>query len=618
MKVRRLVGLDKIRMPKLEYQSLRQLVDNRWFALTELIVVLMSAAAWILVPEFGIWLSLIALLPWVLRALAGQLPFRRTPFDWLIAIFLVTAWVGYWAAYDKPAAWIKVWLIVSAVLLYHALSYQPKQNLLFLSFLSFSLALGLSIYFCLTYDFAAIGGKLGSWWTNHRPPVAWPAIHYGYFSGLVLISTLSGAYWLWSTGKKFLGLTPVVMHVILLVGTSIAALLFLLTIPRGLEIFGLGVVGLWLLWRVSILSGSNVRIKAIFPVLVLTYLVVLIAFTYFLPANAAPDLPQTNYGTNSRKEVLARSALLLSDYPVTGAGLASFPGLYSRYVLVIPHLYFTNSYNLFLDVAIEQGALAGLMLGVLYVGGIVRVSRAIVTDPPNELQLIRWAGLCVLLVTIVHGLFYDYLYNGNGSSLLFYPLGMAMTGAVNPSSSGELDLRKRPVVPSWSRTVLGALLAVLVILVLLFDKIVPLWYANLGAIQMSQVQLKDFPTNEWETAEIVPRLEMAETTLQTALRYEPQNQTANYRLGLISMLRQDFQTAAAKLDMAYEQAPSHRGIIKSLGYCYVWLGDMDKAQPLLDHIPEAQDEMKVYIWWWGTQGRPDLSENASRMVARLD
>ena len=84
------------------------------------------------------------------------------------------------------------------------------------------------------------------------------------------------------------------------------------------------------------------------------------------------------------------------------------------------------------------------------------------------------------------------------------------------------------------------------------------------------------------------------------------------------MLRRDFKTAAVNLETAHEEAPNHRGIIKSLGYCYVWLGDMDKAQTLLDQIPEAQHEMQVYTWWWGKQGRPDLSERASLMISRLD
>ena len=119
-------------------------------------------------------------------------------------------------------------------------------------------------------------------------------------------------------------------------------------------------------------------------------------------------------------------------------------------------------------------------------------------------------------------------------------------------------------------------------------------------------------------SEVAARLEGAETTLQLALQRAPFNQTANHRLGLISLLRQDFKTAAAQLETAHRRAPDHRGITKSLGYCYVWLGDLEKARQLLERIPEAQNEMKVYIWWWETQDRPDLSQRASQMASRLD
>ena len=71
---------------------------------------------------------------------------------------------------------------------------------------------------------------------------------------------------------------------------------------------------------------------------------------------------QSDYGRNSRAELLGRGAYFLVDYPITGAGLTSFPGLYSQYMLVIPYFYFTNSHNLFLDVAIEQGVTAGVNL----------------------------------------------------------------------------------------------------------------------------------------------------------------------------------------------------------------------------------------------------------------
>ena len=597
---------------------MHHLVENRWFALTELLLVMISAAAWIFIPRFGVGFTLIALLPWVLRILAGRLPFRQTLFNWLIAIFLFTAWVGYWAAYDKSAAWIKVWLIISAVLLYYALSAQPKQDLEFLSFLSFCFALTLSLYFCLTYDFADRGGGVAIWWANHRPQVDWPAIPHGDVSGLILISTILGFYWFWNTGMKSFGSAAIVRQLFLLLGMGMIALVFVLTLSRGIEVIGLGVVGLWVLWRVSALSRSNVPVRVVFPVLVLSYLIVLITFAYFGPASNVSGSTESPYGKNSRAELVGRAAYFLVDYPITGAGLASFPGLYSQYLLVIPHFYFTNSYNLFLDVAIEQGVIAGTIFIIVYLGSVFLVSQAIADDPRNELQLMRWLGLVALIVTIVHGLFYDYLYNGNGTALLFYPPGMAMIGVINKTSSAEQAFQQRKLVSSWYRVIIGSVVAVIVILALSLNKIIPLWYANLGAVRMSQVELKDFPRNEWLTSEIVPHLEPADTTLQSALQYEPNNQTANYRLGLIAMLRQDFKTAAVNLETAYQQVPNHRGIVKNLGYCYVWLGDMDRAQTLLDRIPEAQHEMEIYIWWWGTQGRPDLSEKASKMASRLD
>lgn len=598
---------------------MRRLVDNRWFALIDLLLVMMSATAWMLIPRYGIGFSLIALLPWVLRLLAGHLPFQRTPFDWLIAIFLVTAWVGYWAAYDKSAAWIKVWLIVSAVLLYYALSAQPKQNLVFLSFLSFCFALALSLYFCLTYDFAGSGGGFAIWWTNHRPHVDWPAIGHDDVLGLVLISTILAFYWLWNTSKKALGAVAVVMQLFLLSGMGMVALVFVLTLPRGIEIIGVGVAGLWVLWRVSTLSGSNVRVRAIFPVLVLSYLVVLITFAYLGPASDVPGSTHSDYGTNSRAEVLERGAYFLVDYPITGAGLNSFSGLYSQYMIVIPYFYFSNSYNLFLDVAIEQGWIGGAAFLIICLAAIWMVSQGIVKDPSNELRMVNWLSLLALLVMMVHGLFYDYLYNGNGTALLFFPLGMAMMGVVNRNHSGDGVVQLPKALPRFGLAMITLpILALILLCGVNINKVFSHWYANLGALQMSQAELENFPANQWATSDMVHRLEAAESTLQAALQYDPRNQTANYRLGLISMLRQDFKTAAANLETAYQEAPNHRGIIKSLGYCYAWLGDTDKAQQLLDRIPEAQHEMKVYIWWWGTQGRPDLSERASLMISRLE
>jgi hypothetical protein len=68
--------------------------------------------------------------------------------------------VGYWAAYDREAAWSKVWFIVLAVLMYYALAAQPKENLEWVCTILFCIGFGVAIYFFLTQDFVALPRKV--------------------------------------------------------------------------------------------------------------------------------------------------------------------------------------------------------------------------------------------------------------------------------------------------------------------------------------------------------------------------------------------------------------------------------------------------------------------------
>jgi lipopolysaccharide biosynthesis regulator YciM len=154
-------------------------------------------------------------------------------------------------------------------------------------------------------------------------------------------------------------------------------------------------------------------------------------------------------------------------------------------------------------------------------------------------------------------------------------------------------------------------------LVFYSKNILSVWDANQGSVLMSQVELDGFPNNGWAGPAIVSNLSDSEIALRSSLQFAPNNRTANQRLGMISMLRQNFESASEYLETAYKVTPDHRGIVKSLGYCYVWLGDLEKAELFLSRIPEAQEELDVYIWWWDTQGRGDLSENAALALQTL-
>jgi len=211
--------------------------------------------------------------------------------------------------------------------------------------------------------------------------------------------------------------------------------------------------------------------------------------------------------------------------------------------------------------------------------------------------------LFALIVALVHGMVDDYLYNGVGAVFSLFLIGLSMNGKPmeNVASTRKLDFRTVAVI---------TIIWVAVIAVNL-NQFRGAWYANLGAVELAKVELKNFPSTGWAGSDIASQADGAVAPLRSSLQFDPANRTANQRLGLISMLHWDFQSAAQFLERARTQAPNHRGIIKSLGYCYVWLGDMEKAREFLVDIPEAKEELDVYVWWWESQGRDDLSVKAS-------
>jgi hypothetical protein len=91
----------------------RTLVSSRWFALADLVLVLACGVIWIARPQWGAWVLLIALMPWLARIVSGQSSYRFSGLEPPIAVFLLTAGAGVWAAYDSQAAWAKFWVLVA-------------------------------------------------------------------------------------------------------------------------------------------------------------------------------------------------------------------------------------------------------------------------------------------------------------------------------------------------------------------------------------------------------------------------------------------------------------------------------------------------------------------------
>ncbi|MCS6910610.1 MAG: tetratricopeptide repeat protein, partial [Anaerolineales bacterium] len=128
----------------------------------------------------------------------------------------------------------------------------------------------------------------------------------------------------------------------------------------------------------------------------------------------------------------------------------------------------------------------------------------------------------------------------------------------------------------------------------------------------ARVELAGFPDVNWNRPRDPAEFRSARAYLEQARRLDPRNRTVAHRLGLLAYQAGDWEQAIAALEMVAGAEPSRR-LAKPLGYCYAWLGDFERAGPLLLRIPEARYELDIYRRWWATQNRPDLVQRADYM-----
>ncbi len=604
---------------------MRTFIESRWFALCYFISVIASGICLYVWPRTWLWALLLPFVLWILRSSIKGTLFRYPVIDGGLILFVLTGAVGAWAAYDETAAWNKFCLIVAAVLFYYAMADQPVDNFKVLAGFWFVIGIGIAIYFLLTFDFSAQAEKfqvlhqLGLAWMNMRPGLALPSIHPNDVAGIAIIA---GVY-----GVSFLDGSPRdnrVARIMTLTGLVIVLFAVVLSSSRGAFLALIGSTFILSIWWFLLRQNSpqTKRLLDLLPGLVIIGIVTVGIMEFFIPLRLlGPSFFVSDGVGISRSELIHSGLQILRDFPFTGGGLNSFPGLYSQYVLVIPYYSILNSHNMFLDVAIEQGVLGGISFAAVYLGVVWQLMQML---KKNQTAQIRWLYLaaCISLFTaIFHGLVDDYIYGGRGTILAFVPAGMAIL--VTQCRRMDESLQEFGLQVSGLRTSFFSFKAfiwiapVILLLGILWRPITAQWYANLGAVKMAKLDLADYPANSWRESTDVQNRRSAELDLRQALAYDEDNQTANHRIGLIQLQARNFEIASNYLLKAYEQDPANRGIIKNLGYSYLWSGEMDKAQSLLERIPEAKYELDIYVWWWSVHERLDLAKQAFDLASRL-
>jgi hypothetical protein len=196
---------------------------------------------------------------------------------------------------------------------------------------------------------------------------------------------------------------------------------------------------------------------------------------------------------------------------------------------------------------------------------------------------------------------------------VFVPAALVFAGRVRPTAD-----RAAHGLP-WRRWAASAAVVAIALAAvwMLHGPLLAAWHANMGAVEYARIDLADWPRNQWSSGQEAPALAATRPNFVKALSVDAGNRTAHHRLGLLARLERDFETAATELQAARDVDPNHWGINKPLGLTYVWLGDFERAEPLLRTVGGVSRELEVYAWWWGTQQRADLAAFARHMAARL-
>jgi hypothetical protein len=417
---------------------------------------------------------------------------------------------------------------------------------------------------------------------------------------------------------------------LVLIGFGVVAAAVLLATSRGALVALAAALGVYLVWMaIGRISSWKENVYKFFPAGVL----LLIGVTALLLI-----LPLGIFGTGffigenlivDRSELIRNGIAIMRDFPFLGAGLGSFPGLFSQYILVIPFFSLLNSHNIFVDVSIEQGMIGGLAFLLLYSIGLWKITSLLGREHASRMQIFYGCVFASIFIAMVHGLVDDYLYSGWSIALVLFPVGMSMLAVGTESTPGTVidqnisfGQRSEKQTFSGSRKYSRGLMFLVIVPVvagigLNWNKVAAQWFANLGAVEMAKVDLAGFPADKWDEGAHIGELQSAEMLFNRSLAYNASNRIANHRLGLIKMSERDFNSATTYLENAYRQEPSHRGLIKNLGYSYAWLGDINKSHSYLEKIPETKSEMDAYVWWWDTQGRHDLSTNAIQLASTI-
>ncbi len=572
-----------------------------------------AAAIWYVAPQLGPWPLVLAVLPWLWRLERKGRWDWHSPFDWPLLLFVLTAGVAVWSAYNREAAWAKFWPIVGGVFLFYAFGAfaNSKEELAFSKRSGAETAAWLlaifgglvTFYMLVTHDWneypapTTMLTNLGLGLQGPLPTLPLHRLHPNVIGGILamLLPFAVGLSWFAARQQAWLETG---------IGVVAAGLMLfglLLTGSRGAWLalaaaFVLALLWGFLGWIVGEKSSRRLWFVGILGFLILVGLGVILL---------APDVPRGMIerlpalgGGDSRLDLFRNSLILVEDYPFIGAGLDGYMMLYSTYAYLLHVGFIVHSHNLYLDVAIEQGLFGLLALVWMWILFGIALWRE---SEDGYLSMATGIAALSLTTILLHGLVEDALYGSRAVMLLFIPLAFALP---YPASARVAARR-----PSWIALAPVAGMAVVVLLIW-GSSLRSHWTSNMAAVQQSQAELSRYSWPEWPIQDALRReldLSVVIDGYQKALVLNPGNASANRRLGQIELSLGEYETALPLLQAAYEARPWDNATRQMLGEALLLNGQTAEGQALLAGVNNAQNQLGAREYWYRSIGAEETA-----------
>ena len=580
-----------------------------WLPYLDLTCATLAGGLWYASQQW--WPLLVALVPWVIRFVLTRRLTRRTLFDLPLALFLLTALIGIWAAFDRELAWGRFWMIVGAVFIFYALVNAEPAGSMRVWFLAL-LGAAAAAYFLLVHDWDAYAPKieavvqLGRALQSPLPSLPGRAFNPNIVGATIAMTLPFAGLVAAQTGRRLLSVPkpkPAGLWLAFAVGLGsliLAAFGLVMTVSRSAWLATVGALLLAGIWAVAGRLGSRSLAHKgwiFLGWLVLGLGAVLVVITVWPGGTGAlvGALPGPD-NIQARAELLRKSLTLIHDYPFIGAGLESFQMVYSTYAMLIHVGFSLHAHNVLVDMWIEQGLPALLILVWIY----ALFARAFWYERSHgSSRQRRWeigAAALSLLVIFLDGLGDSPLYKTRAVLFFFVPLAFA---GWQPRQQAELDRR-------WAKLALPlAMIALLGALLVWRRPLLSLVFSNLGAVHQTQAELGVYSWPEWPIQDAVRQevdLGRAIAEFERALDLDPRNATANRRLGMIELSLGEYEDALAHLEMAYAEEPGSVTTRQLYGEALIVNGRVDEGRALWAGVNTEQGQLRLRLYWYKSIG----------------